>query len=244
MSRHRSMILGRFGNRGTFGLVCRATMLTPFLVFFLTAAGHSGTPFEQAVRPASPAACPESRTIPEPRCGIELTCTDKPIYLGFSDGACFRATCPGIWAVIHKRGDQASFRRRFFTYRHYNFAGRWELKDQGMLETGPVALRELFLVLPDDLIEFRLSEADCNARIEIKNLGYIKKGTVHELQEWLAYSSFMEQPSLERIRQQSPSAQRPGTASACPTAAVECATGGLFSGIFSLGRGLGLPLPR
>jgi hypothetical protein len=131
-----------------------------------------------------------------PTCGIELTCTDKPVQLGYSDGVCFRATCPGIWGLMHKRADQASFRRRYFTYRHYAFNGTWELKNQGVIESGPAAFRELFLVLPEDLIEIKLRDPDPNAAIEITNLGYIKKGTVDELKKWLAYNVYLEKPVI------------------------------------------------
>ena len=129
-----------------------------------------------------------------PSCGIELTCTDKPIQLGYSDGVCFRATCPGIWALVHKRADQASFRNRYFTYRHYSFKGTWELKDQGAIESVSASFRELFLVLPEDLIEFKLRDPDLNAAIEVTNLGYIKKGNVEELKKWLAYNVYLERP--------------------------------------------------
>ena len=88
---------------------------------------------------------------------------------------------------MHRRADQASFRRRDFTYRHYAFKGIWQLKDQGAIESGPAACRELFLVLPEDLIEFKLRDPDCNTAIEIRSLGYIKTGTVEELKKWLAY---------------------------------------------------------
>jgi hypothetical protein len=131
-----------------------------------------------------------------PECGLELTCTDKPVLLGYPQGVCFRATCPGIWGLIHTRADQASFRRRFFTYRHYAFRGYWELKDQGVIEAGATPVRELFLVLPEDLIEFKLTDPDCYARIEIRKLGYIKTGNLRELQEWLAYNSYLEKAGL------------------------------------------------
>lgn len=127
-------------------------------------------------------------------CGIELTCTDKAMQLGYLDGVCFRATCPGIWALMHKRIDQASFRRRYFTYRHYGFNGTWQLKTQGSIESVPAPSRELFLVLPDDLIEFRLQDPDTNTRVEIINLGYIRKGTIGELKHWLAYNTYLENP--------------------------------------------------
>jgi hypothetical protein len=98
---------------------------------------------------------------------------------------------------VHKRADQASFRRRYFTYRHYSFNGTWELKNQGAIESGPTAFRELFLVLPDDLIEFKLRDPDLNAAVEITNLGYIKKGTVDELKKWLAYNVYLERPVFQ-----------------------------------------------
>ena len=118
------------------------------------------------------------------------------MLLGYPQGVCFRATCPGIWGLIHTRADQASFRRRFFTYRHYSFRGYWDLKDQGVIEAGAAPVRELFLVLPEDLIEFKLTDPDCYARIEIRKLGYIKTGNVRELQEWLACNSYMEKAGL------------------------------------------------
>jgi hypothetical protein len=88
--------------------------------------------------------------------------------------------------------DQASFRRRLFTYRHYAFKGYWELKDQGVIESAPVPQRALFLVLPDDLIEFRLLDPDPCAKIDLNDLGYLKKGPVAELQRWLAYRVYMD----------------------------------------------------
>ena len=127
----------------------------------------------------------------QPRCAIELTCTDKFVKLGNPDGVCFRPTCPGVWALIHRSTDQNSFRRKFITYRHYTFVGYWQLKDRGVLESGALPTRELFLVLPDDLIELKMTLPDCNARIEVKNLGYIKKGTLSELRKWLAYQSYL-----------------------------------------------------
>lgn len=123
---------------------------------------------------------------------IEITCTDKPVQLGFSGGVIFRATCPGIWAITHQRIDESSFRRRFFSYRHYTFKGYWEIKDQGMIESIQNPSRELFMVLPEDLIEFKLLEPDCLTRIDVKNIGFVKKGSICELQEWLAYNSYME----------------------------------------------------
>lgn len=132
----------------------------------------------------------------QPSCALEITCTDKPIQLGYGMGVCFRATCPGIWALVHKRNDQASFRKRIITYRHYNFAGSWNLKDQGAVESVHNQIRELFLVMPDDLIQFELNDPDCNAQVEVINLGYIKKGTIEELKNWFAYNNYMERPTL------------------------------------------------
>lgn len=129
---------------------------------------------------------------------IEITCADRPVQLGYSGPVQFRATCPGIWAVIHQRVDESSFRRRFFTYRHYAFNGRWGLKDQGMLESVYTPSRELFLVLPGDLIEFRSADQDCFAKVNITNLGYIKKAGLHELQQWLAHNRHMEQMGPSR----------------------------------------------
>jgi hypothetical protein len=153
---------------------------------------QAGPPLQKcAIQPSgTPGA--ERQSSSRPECGLELTCTDMPVLLGYPDGVCFRATCPGIWGLIHSRADQASFRRRFFNYRHFTFKGHWELKDQGIIEAGPVPLRELFLVLPEDLIEFKLTDPDCRAKIEIRKLGYIKTGNLQELQEWLAYYSYLE----------------------------------------------------
>lgn len=165
------------------------------LAFVWTA--QAGPPLQKcAVQPSgTPGA--ERQNSSRPECGLELTCTDKPVLLGYPHGVCFRATCPGIWGLIHTRADQASFRRRFFTYRHYAFRGYWELKDQGVIEAGAVPLRELFLVLPEDLIEFKLTDQDCYAKIEIRKLGYIKTGNVCELQEWLAYYRHLEKAGLD-----------------------------------------------
>ena len=129
---------------------------------------------------------------------MELTCTDNPIRIGHCDGVCFRAVCPGIWAVLHRRVDQASFQRRIWTYRHYTFRGYWELKDQGAVQSGPEELRELFLVLPGDLIEFRMQDCDRYARVELRNLGYVKRGELCELEKWLARQSYLEWPALIR----------------------------------------------
>jgi len=98
--------------------------------------------------------------------------------------------------LIHSRADEASFRRRLFTYRHYSFKGSWDLKDQGVIEAGAAPVRELFLVLPDDLVELKLTDPDRYAKVEIRSLGYIKTGNVRELQEWLAYNSYLEKVEL------------------------------------------------
>jgi len=183
----------------------------------------------------------QGQTSPQPECGLELTCTDKSVLLGHSQGVCFRATCPGIWGLIHKRADQASFRRRFFTYRHYAFKGYWELKDQGVIEAGAVPIRELFLVLPEDLIEFKLTDPDCNTKIEIRKLGYIKTGSLCELQQWLAYNSYMEKAGLNANGQ----IYDYGQSGRCLTGASWLARdhGAVIGGLFSIGRTIGLPLP-
>jgi hypothetical protein len=121
-----------------------------------------------------------------------MTCGKGPFVLGAPAGVCFRASCPGVWGLLLSRLDQASFRRRFVSFRHYHFEGIWELVAQGTLEAGPSATRELFLVLPGDLIELTLTDPDPHARIEARSLGYIKTGCVAELQEWLAYHSYLE----------------------------------------------------
>ncbi len=175
-----------------------------------------------------------------PECGLELTCTDKPVLLGNSQGVCFRATCPGIWGLIHTRADQASFRRRFFTYRHYAFRGYWDLKDQGVIETGAAPIRELFLVLPEDLIEFKLNDADCYARIEIRKLGYIKTGNLCELQEWLAYNSYLEKAGLNENGQISRGL--PSTPCSNDTW-LKHVRGAAVGGLFSFGRSIGLHWP-
>ena len=159
--------------------------------------------------PAGCAQPSQERSTSQPSCGIEITCTDKPVQLGYASGVCFRATCPGVWALIHKRVDQASFRRRYITYRHYSFNGNWNLKDQGVIESTINPFRELFLVLPDDLIQFELRDPDCNAEVEVRNLGYIKRGSVDELRHWLAYNVFMERPALEPVGGQANVSQKP-----------------------------------
>ena len=179
----------------------------------------------------------QRRRAPQPRCGIEMTCTDGFIQVGYSDGVCFRASCPGIWAILHRRVDQASFRRRLITYRHYHFQGYWELKSQGTLESGLVTLRELFLVLPDDLIEFRLADADCLAKVELKNFGYVKKGSVCELQKWLARHRY-----LANVQEDFSSLQRGGghpQPPFCVPGWNRSSPAGIFSALYSLGSRLG-----
>lgn len=167
-------------------------LIAAILLLAIAGATQAGPPLQEcAIQPLGPSQCgPQGSDQPE--CGLELTCTDKPVLLGYPRGVCFRATCPGIWGLIHTRADQTSFRRRIFTYRHFAFKGYWELKDQGVIEAGPVPQRALFLVLPDDLIEFRLLAPDPCAKIDVSELGYIKKGSLAELQRWLAYRVYMD----------------------------------------------------
>jgi hypothetical protein len=47
-------------------------------------------------------------------------------------------------------------------------------------------------VLPDDVIEFKLVEPDPYAQVEVRDLGYVKKGSVDELRDWLAYRFYIE----------------------------------------------------
>lgn len=172
-----------------------------------------------------------------PSCGIEITCTDKPVQIGYSEGVCLRATCPGIVALVHQRVDQASFRRRYLSYRHYAFTGTWEMKDQGVIESGLTKARELFLVLPEDLIEFRLRDPDANAAVELTNLGYIKKGSVDELKKWLAYYTYLERPVF---RSAASNSQRGGAGPGClPNPVYGHAD--MMRPIRCLGRSLGLP---
>ncbi len=179
----------------------------------------------------------QRRRAPQPRCGIEMTCTDSFIQVGYSDGVCFRSSCPGIWAIMHRRVDQASFRRRLITYRHYHFQGYWELKSQGTLESGLVPLRELFLVLPDDLIEFRLAEPDCLAKVELKNFGYVKKGSLCELQKWLARHRY-----LANVQENFSGLQRGGGLPGPPVCVPgrnRSSPAGIFSALYRLGSCLG-----
>lgn len=173
-------------------------ILTAIAIFLgVPCLGYAGESLQKCFIPSpfdTHACCRDSRQ--GPTCGIELTCTDKPVQLGYSDGVCFRATCAGIWMLSHKRADQASFRRRSFTYRHYTFAGVWEVKDQGTIESAPTPIRELFLVLPEDLIELKLRDPDPNAAVEVVNLGYLKKGSIDELKRWLAHQVYLERPKF------------------------------------------------
>ncbi len=131
-----------------------------------------------------------------PKCSMDITCLDETVLLGNQLGVCIRADCPGIVAILHQRSDEASFRRRFISYRHFAFEGDFVLKDRGTIESGPVRTRELFLVLPGDVIELRTEGEDCLAKIDVRNLGYVKKGNLCELQNWLAEKTFMEMPYL------------------------------------------------
>jgi hypothetical protein len=54
----------------------------------------------------------------------------------------------------------------------------------------------MFLVLPGDLIEFRLQDCDQYARVELRNLGYVKRGDLCEMKKWLAHQSYMDGPAL------------------------------------------------
>ncbi len=151
-----------------------------------------------------------SRAAPE--CALDITCLDQPVRLGNRAGACLRADCPGVVAVLHQRSDEASFRRRFFSYRHFAFEGQYVLKDRGVLESGPVRARELFFVLPGDVIEFKIDGEDCLAKIDVQSLGYLKKGSLCELQHWLAEKTFMEMPNRDAL---------PGTRSASTASSAQ-----------------------
>uniref|UniRef100_A0A7C4EWS7 Uncharacterized protein n=1 Tax=Desulfomonile tiedjei TaxID=2358 RepID=A0A7C4EWS7_9BACT len=155
--------------------------------------------------------CPESARS-KPECALDITCLDQPVRLGNRAGVCLRADCAGVVAVLHQRSDEASFRRRFFSYRHFAFEGQFVLKDRGVLESGPVRARELFFVLPGDVIEFKIDGEDCLAKIDIQSLGYVKKGSLCELQRWLAEKTFMEMPNRD---------SRAGTPSASMGAAAQ-----------------------
>jgi hypothetical protein len=185
---------------------------------------------------------PENR---RPECALEISCLDEPVQLGYAGGVCLRASCPGIVAILHRRADEASFRRRFFTYRHFSFNGSWEQKDQGMIEASQVRLRELFLVLPGDVIEFRMADSDCNARIDLRNLGYIKMGDMCELQRWLASQRFMEMPALTREKNsQSGSKEKSRVEPLCVQGTPHTSSGGIIDRIFSIGREIGLSISQ
>ncbi|HTY24531.1 MAG TPA: hypothetical protein VMC85_15445 [Desulfomonilaceae bacterium] len=215
--------------------------LAVILLLGIVWTAQAGPPLQKcAIQPSrSPEYGPQGS--PQPECSVEITCTDKPVLLGYPQGVCFRATCPGIWGLIHTRADQASFRRRFFTYRHYSFKGYWDLKDQGVIEAGAVPLRELFLVLPEDLIEFKVTDPDCFAKVEIRKLGYIKTGNLQELQEWLAYNTYMERAELNANNRIS----GPVPYGDCISGAswLEHARGAAIGVLFSVGRTIGLPSP-
>ncbi len=219
------------------GIVVFSLSLCMVMAWALLAS--AGSPLQKCSisHPAAPG-CTQERTSRGPSCGIEMTCIDRPVQLGYSDGVCFRASCPGVWALNHRRIDQASFRRRFLTYRHYSFRGTWELKDSGVIESGVVPLRELFLVLPDDLIEFKLRDPDCNSIVEVTNLGYVKKGTVCELKQWLAYNVYLERP--ERTERRAGARNGHPASRTCATG-LDCLAGGMLSRILSVGRSIGLP---
>jgi len=225
--------------RGMRGIVSFCLACSVLLAMMGVSAVIAGEPLQKCSIAGPPQPCPgRVTTTGGPSCGIDMTCTDGPLQLGYSDGICFRATCPGIWALVHKRVDQASFRRRFITYRHYRFVGYWELKDQGVIESGPISLRELFVVMPDDLIEFKLRDPDCNAAIEVRNLGYIKRGSPKELERWLAYHVYLERP--EPV-QSAARAQNGGAYSGSCAGGWENSANGMLSRLLSLGRCIGLP---
>lgn len=209
------------------GTICAAALLFPHPC--------KGTELRKCSIPGAQSSCNNQSRPSTPTCSIEMTCTDKPIQLGYSDGVCFRASCPGIWALMHKRADQASFRHRYFTYRHYAYTGRWELKDQGVIESGLTEFRELFLVLPDDLIELKLRDPDMNAAIEVRNLGYLKKGNVEELKKWLAYNIYLERPEFRTA--ESESNNNRGVYQGAPGGFTDM----ILSPINCVGRLLGLP---
>ena len=219
-------------NSGGLQVSVLILILVCFSLAYSSATAYGGSAQFGCVAPGC--AGGQRTSAPQPRCAIELTCTDDYVQLGYSDGVCFRATCPGIWGLIHRRVDQASYRRRVFTYRHYHFRGYWDLKDEGAVQSGIAPLRELFLVLPDDLIELRLADQDCKARIEIKNLGYIKKGSVEELKKWLAYHSYLDGPALQRAAESKADTNR-GCNQPLPWGH------NLWSGVVGMGRFLGLP---
>lgn len=219
------------------------TVLWCFIVILV-----STVPSWAQFSPAGTFAGPSSscRTAPEnrrPECALEISCLDEPVQLGYAGGVCLRASCPGIVAILHRRADEASFRRRFFTYRHFSFNGSWEQKVQGMIDTSQVRRRELFLVLPGDVIEFRMADSDCNARIDLRNLGYIKKGDICELERWLASQRFMEMPALTRENNsQSGSKEKSRVEPLCVQGIPHTSSGGILDRIFSIGREIGFSI--
>ncbi len=74
--------------------------------------------------------------VAQPECGLELTCTDSRCCWAILMGCVFGATCPGIWGLIHTRADQASFRRRFFTFRHFRFQWAVGIERSGVIQAG------------------------------------------------------------------------------------------------------------
>ena len=224
------------------------TVLWCFIVILVSTV-PSWAQFSQAGTLAGPgSSCKTAPDNRRPECALEISCLDEPVQLGYTGGACLRASCPGIVAILHRRADEASFRRRFFTYRHFSFNGSWEQKDQGMIEASQVRLRELFLVLPGDVIEFRMADSDCNTRIDLRNLGYIKKGDMCELQRWFAYNRFMEMSNIsERDRTQSAQNTPQHSASApCVTENPfrQMVGAGILDQMLQFGRDLGFPLGR
>jgi hypothetical protein len=211
---------------------------TVVLTVLFISLGCAGEPLQRCFIPSQQPPCGRDDAWRQgPTCAIELTCTDKPVQLGNSDGVCFRSTCAGVWAVGHKRADQASFRRRDLTYRHYAFTGTWELKDQGAIESVSTPVRELFLVLPEDLIEFKLRDPDPNAAIEVRNMGYLKKGSVEELKRWLAYQIYLERPQFRS----SDSDAQGGQSSRSGQSGIPCGPGrGMVNPLRLIGRCLGV----
>jgi hypothetical protein len=178
-----------------------ALLIGCLVVFAFAGTGQAESPSRNCAIPSRETPRHTEPTSTCPECATELTCTDRPVLLGHPRGMCFRAPCSGVWALLHTRLDQTSFDRRFFSYRQFQFGEGWDLKDQGTIEAGPVAVRELFLVLAGDLIEFTVAEPVPHARIEVRNLGYIRKGTVAELQQWLAYQTYWENLEGQRCQQ-------------------------------------------
>lgn len=178
-------VLGAQSQKSVIQLIC-LTLCVLGLLFFTS-------PCLAGEIVHSPRSSGSTQAMPE--CALDITCMDQAVRLGNLSGVCLRADCPGVFAVLHQRTDEVSFRRRFLSYRHFAFEGRYVLKDQGTMESGPVRSRELFFVLPGDVIEFRIDGSDCLAKIDLRNLGYVKKGPLCELQHWLAEKTFMEIPN-------------------------------------------------